>query len=142
GGEGGGAEGGRRGGRHAAARGLMILRNYRGHRIRVERQQINAQALLRIISEMDENFPILKEAYREIEEDVMDMSNASKILKEIKTKSIKYSIIDTSVPSPFSHSLVTMGESDVVSIKNKKEYVRRLHKLVLEKIKENQNANK
>ena len=128
--------------RHAAARGLMILRNYRGHRIRVERQQINAQALLRIISEMDENFPILKEAYREIEEDVMDMSNASRILKEIKTKSIKYSIIDTPVPSPFSHSLITMGESDVVSIKNKKEYVRRLHKLVLEKIRENQNANK
>ena len=127
--------------RHAAARGLMILRNYKGHRIRVERQQINAQALLRIISEMDENFPILKEAYREIEEDVMDISNASNILKAIKTKKIKYSIIDTSVPSPFSHNLITIGESDVVSIKNKKEYIRRLHKLVLEKIKVKQDAN-
>ena len=128
--------------RHAAARGLMILRNYKGHRIRVERQQINAQALLKIISEMDENFPILKEAYREIEEDVMDISNASGILKSIKAKKMEYSIIDTAVPSPFSHSLITIGETDVVSIKNKKEYIRRLHKLVVEKIRENQNANK
>jgi ATP-dependent Lhr-like helicase len=128
--------------RHAAARGLMILRNYKGHRIRVERQQINAQALLRIISEMDENFPILKEAYREIEEDVMDIVNASSILKAIKSKKIKYSIIETSVPSPFSHNLVTIGETDVISIKNKKDYVRQLHRLVMKKIAEKQNANK
>jgi ATP-dependent Lhr-like helicase len=128
--------------RHAAARGLMILRNYKGHRIRVERQQINAQAILRIISEIDENFPILKEAYREIEEDVMDISNSYNILKAIKTKKIRYSMVDTAVPSSFSHSLITMGESDVVSIKNRKEYIRKLHKLVLEKIKENQNGNK
>ena len=128
--------------RHAAARGLMILRNYKGHRIRVERQQINAQALLRVISEMDENFPILKEAYREIEEDVMDIVNASGILRGIKDKKIKYSIIETPIPSPFSHNLVTIGETDVISIKNKKEYVRQLHRLVMEKISERQNANK
>ena len=128
--------------RHAAARGLMILKNYKGHRIRVERQQINAQALLKIISEMDEDFPILKEAYREIEEDVMDILNASSILKSIKSKKIKYSIIETPVPSPFSHNLVTIGETDVISIKNKKEYVRQLHRLVMEKIAEKQNANK
>lgn len=120
--------------RHAAARGLMILRNYKGHRIRVERQQINAQALLRIITNMDENFPILKEAYREIENDVMDIKNAQNILKDIKSKKIRYRIIETNVPSPFSHNLVTMGEMDIISIKNKKEYIRKLHQLVLKKI--------
>ncbi len=128
--------------RHAAARGLMILRNYKGHRIRVERQQINAQSLLRIISEMDENFPILKEAYREIEEDVMDINHASGILKGIKTGKITYPIIATEVPSPFSHNLITIGETDTVSIKNKKDYVRKLHKLVMEKINKRQNENK
>ncbi len=120
--------------RHAAARGLMILRNYKGHRIRAERQQINAQALLRIITEMDENFPILKEAYREIENDVMDIDHASQIIKNIKSGKMSYKIIETEVPSPFSHNLITIGEMDIVSIKNKKEYIRKLHRLVMEKI--------
>jgi ATP-dependent Lhr-like helicase len=128
--------------RHAAARGLMILRKYKGHRIRVERQQINAQALLRIIMDMDENFPILKEAYREIENDVMDILHASEILNKIKNSKIKYKIIETNVPSPFSHSLVTMGELDVVATKNKKEYIRKLHKLVMEKIERRKDDNK
>ncbi len=128
--------------RHAAARGLMILRNYKGHRIRVERQQINAQALLRIISEMDENFPILKEAYREIIEDVMDINHAEMVLKEIKSKKIAYKLIKTDVPSPFSHSLITIGETDIVSLKNKKDYIRKLHELVIKKIEERQNGIK
>ncbi|EQD32256.1 ATP-dependent helicase, partial [mine drainage metagenome] len=51
--------------RHCAARSFMILRNYRGIKIGVRRQHVNSQAILKAVEEMDPNFPILKETYRE-----------------------------------------------------------------------------
>lgn len=42
--------------RHVAARGLMILRNYKGYEISVNKQQISAQSLLRIVEKI-EGFP-------------------------------------------------------------------------------------
>ena len=66
--------------RHCAARAFMILRNYKGYEISVEKQQMNAERLIRVVKKL-EGFPILEETYREILEDFMDVENAKKILK-------------------------------------------------------------
>lgn len=121
--------------RHVAARSFMILRNYKGYKITVGRQQVNSQLLLNAAEEIDPNFPIIKEAYREIFNDVMDLPRAEEILSKIRKNEIKYKLIETQVPSPFAHNLITFGHADVILMKDRKKYLQSLHKLVMERIK-------
>ncbi|MGC8647964.1 MAG: ATP-dependent helicase [Candidatus Micrarchaeia archaeon] len=120
--------------RQVASRGFMILRNYKGWKIPIGKQQVNSQMLLAASEEIDPNFPIISETYREILYDVMDISRAEEVLKRIREGTLKYSFIRTSSPSPFAHILLTFGEADVLSLKGKQEYLQYLHKMVLKKI--------
>ncbi len=120
--------------RHVAARGFMILRNYKGYKISVGKQQLNSQLLLKAVEEMDQNFPILKETYREILNDVLDLPRAQEVLAMIRKKEIRYRFIRTDVPSPFSHKMITFGHADVIMMKSRHQYLQRLHKSVMEQI--------
>ena len=121
--------------RHAAVRSFMVLRNYKGKKISVKRQQINSEAVLKAAEEISPDFPIIKETYREIMEDVMDLPRAKEVLAKLNKGDIEYKIIETSVPSPFSHVMVTFGEADVVMMKDRRRYLRELHKHVMDQIK-------
>ncbi len=120
--------------RHCATRSLMILRNYMGHTKRVGRQHISATILMSAVKRLSQNFSILKEARREVLEDLMDIDNAGKVLEGIEKKIILVDEIQTNVPSPFAFNLVTQGISDVMRIEDKVEFIRRLHNNVLAKI--------
>jgi ATP-dependent Lhr-like helicase len=120
--------------RYCAARSFMILRNYKGKKISVRRQQVNSQLILKAAEEISRDFPIIKETYREIFEDVMDLPRAERILKDISRGDIAYKIIETAVPSPFSHTMITFGEADVILMKDRRRHIRELHKLVLARI--------
>ena len=120
--------------RYCAARSFMILRNYKGKKISVRRQQVNSQLILKAAEEISRDFPIIKETYREIFEDVMDLPRAERILKGISRGDIAYKIIETAVPSPFSHTMITFGEADVILMKDRRRHIRELHKLVLARI--------
>ncbi|MGC9099164.1 MAG: ATP-dependent helicase [Candidatus Micrarchaeia archaeon] len=121
--------------RHCAARSFMVLRNYKGQKISVGKQQFNAQSLLNAVEEINPNFPIIKETYREILEDVMDLPRAKEILKGIGNGEISYKIIKTKVPSPFSHLLLTFGEADIVMMKDRRKRIKELHRKILKIIK-------
>ena len=120
--------------RHAAVRAFMVLRNYKGRQISVKRQQINSELVMKAAEEISPDFPVLKETYREIMEDVMDLPRAREILKKIKDGEISYEIIETPFPSPFSHVMVTFGEADVVMMKDRRKHLRELHKHVMRQI--------
>jgi len=120
--------------RHCAARGLMILRNYKGHEIKVSKQQISADRLIRVVEEI-ENFPILKETYREILEDTMDVKHAEQVLKWVEEGKIKVVKVKVDVPSPFAHNIVLIGMSDVVLMEDRKEVLKRLYDEVMKRIK-------
>ena len=123
--------------RHVASRSLMILRSYKGHRKSVGRQHLSAHFLLAACEKIDPDFPVIKETYREIMEDVMDINHTKEILEKIKNNEIEIVFERTDVPSPFSHNLVIQAHSDVVLIEDKKKRLQYLHKLVLERIKYN-----
>ncbi len=123
--------------RHVAARSFMILKNYKGYKMTVGRQQVNSQLVLNAAEQIDPNFPIIKEVYREIFNDVMDLPRAESILQEIKKGTIVYKFIETPFPSPFAHGMITFGHADVVLMKERNKYLQSLHKLVLERIKRN-----
>ncbi len=120
--------------RHCATRALMILRNYKGHTKRVGRQQVASTILINAVKRIDPNFSILKEARREVLEDLMDIGNAKLVLEGIEKRKIKVEEIHTNVPSPFAFNLIIQGYTDVFKIEDKVEFLRRMHKNVLAKI--------
>lgn len=120
--------------RHVAARSFMILRNYLGHHMSVSRQQRNAAVLFRVVKEIDPEFPALKETYREIMEDSMDIDNAASYLKQIEQGDIELSLQRTDMPSPFAFNIVAVGASDVVLMEDRKAFTRQMHQRVMEAI--------
>jgi ATP-dependent Lhr-like helicase len=114
---------------------MMILRNYRGHEKRVGRQQVSSMILLNAVRRIDQNFCILKEARREVLEDLMDIGNAAKVIEGIEQKKILVKEIHNSLPSPFAFNLVLQGFTDIMKIEDRLEFMRRLHEQVMAKIK-------
>lgn len=114
--------------RHVATRALMVLRNYKGHEISVDRQQLNAQTLMKVVAELGSGFPVLRETYREILEDYMDVKHAREVLRRIEEGSIRVvELPPLSVPSPFAYNIVLEGLSDVVLMEDKRAMIARFH---------------
>ena len=120
--------------RHCATRSLMILRNYMGRKKRVGRQQVSSMILMAALRRLDPNFSILKEARREVLEDLMDIENTKKVIELIEKGNIRLVEIDTKIPSPFAFKIALQGHVDVMKIEDKHEFLRRMHQMVLAKI--------
>ena len=123
--------------RHCATRALMILREYKGHKKRVGKQQVASQILINAVKRIDENFSILKEARREVLEDLMDVENAANVIKGIEEKKIEIKQISTNIPSSFAFNIVLQGYTDIFKIEDKMEFLKRMHDMVLAKIGKN-----
>jgi len=72
----------------------------------LSRQQLNAQTLLRLLKKNYPDFPLLKEVYREIMEDKMDIENAELFLSWVKEGKIKVVVEHNELPSPFAFNLM------------------------------------
>ncbi len=118
--------------RHCAQRSFMILKRYMGREKSVHRLQLNAQNLLKVVEEIMD-FPVLKETYREILEDFMDIKHAKEVLRKMEAGEIEVRIITGKpVPSPFAHNIVLQGYSDVVLMEDRRALLRKLYERVLE----------
>ena len=120
--------------RHCATRSLMILRSYKGHTKRVGRQQVSSMILLNAVRRISQHFSILKEARREVLEDLMDIENTKNVIEGIEQKKIKVEEIHTSLPSPFALNLVTQGRTDIMKIEDRMEFLKRMHNNIIAKI--------
>jgi len=120
--------------RHCASRSLMILRNYKGRQKRVGRQQVGSMILMSALKRIDPDFSILKEARREVLEDLMDIENTEKVIKGIESNSIKIEEVHTEIPSPFAFNLVVQGYTDILKMEDKIEFLKRMHQNVLAKL--------
>jgi ATP-dependent helicase Lhr and Lhr-like helicase len=120
--------------RHCATRSLMMLRNYKGNRKSVGKQQMGSKILLAFVKRLDQKFPILEEARREVLEDLMDVKNAQWVLAEIKEGRIEVKEIDTDIPTPFAMELIGRGYMDVLRAEDRQEFIRRMHEALLQRI--------
>ena len=120
--------------RHVAARSFMILRNYKGYKIPVGRQQFNSQLIFKAAEEIDPDFPVIKETYREIMNETMDLKRTSELIASLRDGKRLFKIIKTALPSPFSHSILTFGHADAVMMKERHKYLQKLHKNVMKRI--------
>ncbi|MDR0334483.1 MAG: ATP-dependent helicase, partial [Methanomassiliicoccaceae archaeon] len=117
--------------RHTASRSFMILRNYMGRPISVNRQQMRSAYLLDALGSMDD-MPVIEETYREVLEDDMDIRNARVILDMIERGEMTISTIRFSgTPSPFAHNAILSGYSDIVLMEDRSALLRELHRKVL-----------
>jgi len=120
--------------RHCAARSLMILRNYKGRQKSVGKQQMKSFFLLSAINKISKDFPILKEARREVLEDLMDIERAKLVLSWIKEGKVMIEKITTKLPSPFALGLVLQGYSDLLKIEDKLNFLKRMHEEIIREI--------
>ncbi|AAT43465.1 ATP-dependent helicase [Picrophilus oshimae] len=119
--------------RYCATRALMVLRKYKSADVPVTRQQLRSDKLLRVLENMD-NFPVIKETYNEILNDVMDMEHALLYIKNVIEKG-RFKINDYSrETSPFSYNLIISGASDVVLMEDKSKLLREFQNKLLDKI--------
>lgn len=117
--------------RHTAARSFMILRNYMGRPVSVNRQQMRSAYLLGVLSDM-ENEPVIEETYREVLEDDMDIKNAKTVVEMIDNGKMGVQLIPFSgAPSPFAHSIILSGFSDIVLMEDRSALLKELHRKVL-----------
>ena len=120
--------------RHVATRGLMLLRRYKGTETSIRRRQFNAKKILEAVRELRE-FPMVKETFREILEDFMDVKNAMEVLRKIRKGEIQVVMLrPTKVPSPFAHNIVLQGMSDIVLMESRRQMLARLHNMVMKVI--------
>lgn len=120
--------------RHCATRALMILRTYKGREKTVGKQQVSSMLLINAVKRISNDFPILKEARREVLEDLMDIDHAKWILEQVENKKIKIKEIFTDLPSPFAFNLIVQGYTDIMRIEDKQEFLKRMHNMILAKI--------
>ncbi len=115
--------------RHCATRSLMILRSYKGRSKTVGKQQMKSHFLMSALRKITNEFPILREARREVLEDLMDIENAKKVLELIKQGKIKVKVKDTILPSPFALNLIIQGQADLIKIEDKQAFLKRMYEL-------------
>ncbi|MCF7872544.1 DEAD/DEAH box helicase [Candidatus Woesearchaeota archaeon] len=120
--------------RHCAARSLMILRNYKGRSKSVGKQQLSSRLLLSSVKRIDNDFIILREARREVLEDLMDINHAKKVIEELQSGKIVIKEVHTEIPSPFAFNLISMGYGDIMKMEDKQQFLQRMHNMVLAKI--------
>lgn len=122
--------------RHCAGRSLMILRNYKGREKSVGKQQVHSEFLFVAVKKLSNEFPILREARREVFEDLMDVGHAEEVLRWIETGRVKVKRIRTPIVSPFGVSLMMQGRSDLIKIEDRASFLKRMHELHLKVIGE------
>src|SRR3989344_3191245 len=120
--------------RHCASRALMILRNYKGRTKNVGRQQVSSMILMAAVKRINENFSILKEARREVMEDLMDIESTLKVLKRIENDEVNIKEHVTRIPSPFAFNLALRGFTDILKAEDRQEFLQNMHNMVLAKI--------
>jgi ATP-dependent Lhr-like helicase len=120
--------------RHCAARSFLVLRNYKGYKISVGKQQMNSQTLLNVVERIAPDFPVVKETYREILEDTMDVKHAKLVLDWLREGKLELVTISTDVPSPFAHNLILLGEADIILMEDRKKRLLQLYEAVMQRI--------
>ena len=90
--------------------------------------------LISSVKKISEEFPILKEAKREVLEDLMDLENAKLVLDWISSGKVKLKYDVVKIPSPFALNLLLQGHLDLMKIENKQEFLQRMYKVYMSEI--------
>jgi ATP-dependent Lhr-like helicase len=91
--------------REAAGRALLLPRRYPGQRAPLWQTRRRAYDLLQAAAKFG-SFPIILEAYRECLSDVFDMPALVELLRAVRRREVRVTVVNTHSPSPFAASLL------------------------------------
>ncbi|KYK31735.1 MAG: hypothetical protein AYK19_16335 [Theionarchaea archaeon DG-70-1] len=118
--------------RHCAQRGFLILKNYKGKTISPRTQYFRARSL---VKELPFDFPIVKETFNEVLYSALDYHHALEVLQNIERGDVQVVISDyTTIPSPFALSIVLAGAQDIVTLKDRSEFLQHMQRAVTDRI--------
>lgn len=118
--------------RHCAQRGFLILKNYKGKMISPRTQYFRVRSLLK---ELPFDFPLVKETFHEVLYSALDSGHALEVLQKIEKGEAEIVVSDyTSIPSPFALSIVLTGAQDIVTLKDRSEFLQHMQRAVTDRI--------
>ena len=123
--------------RHVANRSFMILRRYKGTDISIRKQRIKASVLVRLLPE---EFPVMKETYREVLEDYMDVVHAQEVFNSMRNGDVDAIVIRKSndrVLSPFAQGIVLSALSDVLTMADRERWILAMYERIREMLSRN-----
>jgi len=113
--------------RHNAVRALLVLREYQGRKTPVWIQSLRASSLLEACRR-DRHFPVIAETLRECLNEALDAANLRKTLRRLEAGRIRAKAVRTKVPSPFTHTLLLLGQyGEMGSIPSRERHSRLMH---------------
>ena len=113
--------------RHNAVRALLVLREYQGRRTPVWLQSLRASELLEACRDVP-GFPLIAETLRECLHESLDVASLRRVLRGLKSRRIRARTLGTKVPSPFTHSLLLLGQyGEMGSIPTRERRSRLVH---------------
>jgi len=122
--------------RHNAVRSLLVLREYQGRGTPVWLQQLRANEIYEACRDQHD-FPPVAETLRECLNEALDLPGLCEVLADLRSGEIRVHVHEAEIPSPFSHSLLTMGtyfDMGRVPARERQSRLMHLHKEILRKV--------
>jgi hypothetical protein len=89
---------------------------------------------LSAVKRISDDFPILKEARREVLEDLMDVHGAAEVLHGIEKGTIKVEEVHAALPSPFAFNIILQSYTDILKVEERRAFLQRMHEMILKEI--------
>jgi Lhr-like helicase len=122
--------------RHCAERAFLILKNYKGKSISPRTQYFRARSLLK---ELPFDFPVVKETFNEVLHSALDYEHAREVLEHIEEGTLSVVVSDyTTIPSPFALSIVLADAQDIITLKDRSEFLQHMQQAVTQQVIEAQ----
>lgn len=115
--------------RYVANTGLLVLRRAGGRSLRRGALAWNSQKIFDRVYDADRKFPLLRETFRTITRDVLDVPGARAYVEQIDGEP---RVLHPPAASPFTFGILTSSFADSVVLDDRASMVQALHERVLE----------
>ncbi len=124
--------------RYVANTGLLVLRRAGGRRVRRGAQSWNSQKIFERLFRSDRSFPLVRETFRVITRDLLDVPAAREYLQSIVEEP---RVLHPVAASPFTFGIITSSFGDSVILDDRASMVEALHERVLQVLGERASGN-
>src|SRR6185437_16777355 len=115
--------------RYVANTGLLVLRRAGGRSLRRGALAWNSQKIFDRLYDADRKFPLLRETFRTITRDLLDVPGARAYVEQIDGEP---RVLHPPAASPFTFGILTSSFADSVVLDDRASMVQALHERVLE----------
>ena len=109
--------------RQVASIGLMLVKNYHGRSRFVGAMQMNARKIWHVLERERPDFPLVRETYRTVLEDDLDVEGARGWLAECAGR---VTVRDVPAPPPFIFRMLAAGTTDSMLLEERDAFLKRL----------------